>query len=201
MTDNKENIVTAKHLFKRNTKTGDSIFVSLDINKKLTKFKAKVYFHPNALVDVAVLRIDSSISKETPIALGFGGQVFLGQQCIFLGFPIFNLGAYTKNEKIPLVKRAIVSAFYEKNGINIWLLDGHNNSGFSGGPIVSVAPYDKMDNQFIAGIISGYINENKKMSLKDGKGVESELSLNDNSGIIISYPSKYILETISTIKN
>jgi hypothetical protein len=38
--------------------------------------------------------------------------------------------------QLPFVKKAIISAYDVVNGINIWYLDGINNPGFSGGPVV-----------------------------------------------------------------
>jgi hypothetical protein len=42
------------------------------------------------------------------------------------------LGAFS----VPLIKKAIISATVHEHGATVLLLDGHNNPGFSGGPIV-----------------------------------------------------------------
>lgn len=54
----------------------------------------------------------------------------------FLGFPLGNLGTVFLGIKFPLVKKAVVSGWVKHNGIELLLLDGHNNLGFSGGPVV-----------------------------------------------------------------
>lgn len=36
----------------------------------------------------------------------------------------------------PAAKHGIVSQRADINGVTVWLIDGHNNPGFSGGPLV-----------------------------------------------------------------
>jgi hypothetical protein len=194
-----EYVVTAKHLFRRKTKSGDSVLVKINVNKTETPFKAKIYFHTNPLVDIAIIKLPKTISQTETLSLKSGDSYFIGQECLFLGYPIFNIGSLTKTEKIPFVKKAIISAFYEENGIEFILLDGHNNPGFSGGPTLTYS--DKIENQFIFGIVSGYINQSQDIQVKNAKSdsLNYSIKINENSGIIIAYPAKYITETIINI--
>lgn len=197
--NNKEYITTAKHLFKKNTKSGDSVFIKININNIETKYKAQVFFHTNTLIDVAILKLPKTISQTPTLPMKGGESYFMGQECIFLGYPLFNIGSIADVGKIAFIKRAIISAFYEENGVDFILLDGHNNPGFSGGPIITYS--DKMDNQFIVGIIGGYINQTQEIPLKSNNtdSLQQSIKINENSGIIIAYPAKYILETLKNI--
>jgi S1-C subfamily serine protease len=194
----KEYIITAKHLFKRKTKSGDSVLVKINVNNIESLFKAIIFFHTNPLVDIAVLKLPLKVSQTDALPFKDSGH-FFGQDCFFLGYPLFNIGTITQNQKIAFIKRAIVSALYKENGINILLLDGHNNPGFSGGPIITYN--NKMEDQFIIGIVSGYINQPQDAELKLSKTVSKQKSIriNENSGIIIAYPSEYIKEILAII--
>ncbi len=115
-----------------------------------------------------------------------------------LRVPLFSLGTQTEIGKIPFVKKAIISAFHEENKVRIMLLDGHNNPGFSGGPVITYS--EKMDKQFIVAIISGYINQPQSVNVTYGT-VTNPLLINENSGIIISYTSGYIKEIINKVES
>ena len=66
-------------------------------------------------------------------------------------------------------------------------MDGHNNLGFSGGPVVA---YDTIRKKMcIVGVISGYIPEPIDVQHK-----KDTFSINQNSGIIICYGMRYIEE-------
>ena len=64
-----------------------------------------------------------------------------GQEVFFAGFPfgenLFTTSTQTVNGLFPMpfVKKGIISAEATENGATILYLDGHNNPGFSGGPI------------------------------------------------------------------
>ena len=64
-----------------------------------------------------------------------------GQDAYFLGFPYGLKSEYedfNNNFPVPFVKKAIVSSLDTDKDCNrqIIFLDGHNNPGFSGGPVV-----------------------------------------------------------------
>jgi hypothetical protein len=198
--NNIEYVVTAKHLFKRKTQHADSVTVKINVNKIETSYKAIVYFHPNASVDLAVLKLNKKIAQDKSLPIKDGPH-YLGQECLFLGYPLFSLGSETQTDKVPFVKKAIISAFYQDKGIDYLLLDGHNNPGFSGGPVITTN--DKFEDQFIAGVVSGFINERKSMQIRPDRRNDSlqySLTISENSGIIIAYPTKYITETITGIR-
>lgn len=191
-------LVTAKHIFGNAIKTDTLIDVQIKGGKIDKKLKCKVYFHDNLHVDIAVLKLDTLIITGETLPLGKGSEYFMAQECLFLGFPLFNLGTQTENGKIPFIKKAIISAFHEKNKVRLMLLDGHNNPGFSGGPIITYS--ENMGKQFIVAVVSGYFNQTQSVNVNYG-GVTNQLLINHNSGIIISNTSEYIAEIINKIES
>ena len=79
------------------------------------------------------------------------------QDVYFLGFPGFDLPAgygLTPLSTTPLIKRAMVSGKANHYDIEVWLLDGMANHGFSGGPVVKLDPNSK--SYHVLGVITGY---------------------------------------------
>jgi hypothetical protein len=58
----------------------------------------------------------------------------LSQDVYFLGYPLPERVRLVGT--LPFVKRGIASGRAEINGVHVWLVDGHINPGFSGGPVV-----------------------------------------------------------------
>lgn len=111
----------------------------------------------------------------------------------FYGFPLDNMGTEALGIKFPLVKKAILSGALKYNGVNVLLLDGHNNLGFSGGPVVA---YDTSRKKMcIIGVLSGYFPEPMDVRCKGDR-----LLFNENSGIAVCYGRDYIEEIFSKNK-
>ena len=191
-------LVTAKHIFGNAVKPDTFVDILIKGGKIEKKLSCKVYYHDNPHVDIAVLKLDTAIILGETLLLGKRSSYYLAQECLFLGYPLLNLGTKTDIGKVPFIKRAIISAFHEENKVNLMLLDGHNNPGFSGGPVITYS--ESMDKQFIIGIISGYIPQPQSVNVTYGT-VKNQLLINENSGIIISYPSEYIEEILNKIES
>ncbi|MCP4082303.1 MAG: trypsin-like peptidase domain-containing protein [Planctomycetaceae bacterium] len=84
--------------------------------------------------DIAVLAHESQLTVTLPMPVSDKGMV-LGQSAYFLGFPYGYAYINIQNGALPLVKSATVSAFNVDGRL---VLDGHNNPGFSGGPVVFI---------------------------------------------------------------
>ena len=115
-------------------------------------------------------------------------RMTLSENVCFLGYP-FNITADDKGINagfpVPFVKKAIVSAFEGK----MLYLDGHNNPGFSGGPVVRAEKPDQ-----VIGVISGYRFENESVFVNDGEGTPYYIKA--NTGIIQASDSSLILEIL-----
>ena len=193
--NNQEFLITARHLFRKKIKNNEEVLITVCLNNVNKVFKVKIYLHQNPNIDIAVLKIPQSISQFPSLLLKGGDSYFLAQECLFFGYPLNSLGSITKEgKKIPLVKRAIISAIYDENGIDYLLLDGHNNPGFSGGPLLTYS--HQMENQYIIGVITAYYPQPHKIKLND---TIPPITFNENSGIIVAFPSQYILEILESI--
>jgi hypothetical protein len=109
-----------------------------------------------------------------------------------LGFPF---GLNTKDNSgfpYPLIKKATFSGSAIENGIHIMLLDGHNNPGFSGGPVIFIDRYTTSKNKwFISGVISAYVNQKNQMITPFGT-----MNYDENAGVIIVIGAKHIISII-----
>lgn len=112
----------------------------------------------------------------------------MSEEVFFLGYPFglsFDIGAAGWGHPLPLVKRATLSAFKLDEGL--LLLDGHNNPGFSGGPVVRSAARRGMttstvaDPQVIA-VVSGYRRDQGRVL--DDAGFEGPYTYDVNTGIV-----------------
>lgn len=146
--------------------------------------------HAPGEADISVLALPYRIAGADltlpPDAVG----LMVGQDAFFLGFPfgLFGeIGNANYNYPLPFVKRATVSCFeHNQHGLHRIFLDGNNNPGFSGGPVVFCPPGT---NEFrVAGVISGYRYEDQPIF----HGTELlPLSTRHNTGIIFSYGIGY----------
>jgi hypothetical protein len=122
---------------------------------------------PGKDIDILVLAPDH-------LMLGFASDlnpktgsegVPIGGDCEFLGFP-YGGGWKTKYTDaknpdtknwvwLPYVKHCTVSAPLNEKGLGIWVLDGINNEGFSGGPVL----FATGSNQRVFAVISGFYQE------------------------------------------
>lgn len=195
--EGKQFFVTAKHVLQSKDqnqtivsefKDGDTLEILR--NERWVSFKANLIGH-HAVADVSVFSMDGEIGGYELPATSAG--MIYGQDVYFLGFPYGLVGAAKEMNRdfpFPFVKKAIVSAmFFEQPG-QLFLLDGHNNSGFSGGPVVFKAPGS--NNFQVAGVISGFQME---LEEKDGKLVPIEKT---NSGIIVAYSIKNATDLINS---
>ena len=110
-----------------------------------------------------------------------------------MGFPYGfhgELGALNNNLPFPFVKKAIVSLMYN-DGVHRILLDGHNNPGFSGGPVV-FKPAGSQDFR-ICSVISGFVKMDEPVSMG---GKQTMLTYEYNTGIVESIGINHALDLI-----
>lgn len=197
--DSNDYLITAKHLFPNNIPFKAKIDVEIYNNKGWMKLNADLLFHRNANIDIAVLDLKTKDIKNMEFDIGCENS-YLSQECFFLGFP-FGLkmdddatGRLNKGFPIPFVKKAIISLFLSDTTMKMTqiFLDGHNNPGFSGGPVVITNSGNNSKHKMrIIGVISAYLNEEKMIKTPYG-----DLKNNENSGIILSYAFDHVFEII-----
>lgn len=155
----------------------------------------KTLFPASPAVDIAVLETDERIPTPYSIAIaGEGDRTTFGQQVWFLGYPFGDptLASQFQELQIPFIKRGSMSAIDTRNANAVVLyIDGFNNPGFSGGPIVY---WDFQKRQYkIVGVVMGYRPDKAKVLLNN---IHVDTDILVNSGILIGYSAKHVVEAI-----
>jgi hypothetical protein len=155
--DGRQYVVTAKHVV---AKVNDNDSIRFRRVDGWTSARVRV-LRCDDPVDIAVLIPDKQLTLSFPLELGIIGLQF-GQDAYFLGYPYGRLFTDTNyitvgnRVTIPFVKKAVWSAISDAGDGAAIFLDGHNNPGFSGGPIV-YRPFDQPPYILkVAGVVSGY---------------------------------------------
>ncbi|MES1242012.1 MAG: serine protease [Acidobacteriota bacterium] len=201
--DGKQYLITARHLLEGFGGEGD---VDLWLDGRWSRLHVRALYPAKESVDIAALDAGRSLTVDFPLDASSVGLT-LGQQVYFLGYPF---GLSTPGApgapvppgfgEIPFVKGGIVSALDSRDPeANLLYLDGHNNPGFSGGPIVF---WHAESRRFrVAGVVRGYRNEAlpviKKKDLDNPRAqAHNDLYTRANSGIVIGYDIRHIVEAI-----
>ena len=189
--DERQYIVTAKHL----TVPGHQpTSLEIDYKGRFRDIPCRFVGYGEGDSDVVVLAASQQLAPGYPTSPSRAG-LGLSQDVYFLGFP-YNMGAVREEIgtffPMPLVKKAITSGS-EPGRYGALYLDCHNNSGFSGGPIVS-RPNRKQDLQICA-VVSGFRTEDVR-ALKGTDEDVTDLIVRLNTGIIIAYPIDVAIEAI-----
>lgn len=167
--DDREYWLTAKHILtgRKTPPAGEwtEKTVSLDVLNPIgaatswnpTEFSV---IDPGKDIDIVVLVPKDKIKDVVEIRSlkissgGFG----MGQECSFLGFPFANTWTATFSGstriKMPFIKHCYISGIIQQPA-TILVLDGINNFGFSGGPVL----FHTGPEQVVLGVISAYQNE------------------------------------------
>jgi S1-C subfamily serine protease len=196
----KQYLITARHLLAGFGSAGE---IELWIEGRWSKLAARAIYPSREAVDIAALDLGKPVTITFPLEPSSGGLA-LGQQVYFLGYP-YGLGTSGAAPvpgfgELPFLKSGIVSAVDDRDPeASILYLDGQNNPGFSGGPIVF---WHAASRGFrVAGVVRGYRNEAlpvlKKKDLDDpGAQAYQDLYTRSNSGIVIGYDIRHIVEAI-----
>lgn len=189
--DNRQYIVTARHLVEPII---DSATIRIKHETIWKDCLVNLVGHGEGEVDISVLAAGVQISPKyrlPPTAVG----LTLGQDVYFLGFPYgltSDVGELNRNFPFPFVKKATVSA--TDSNTDLLILDGHNNPGFSGGPVVFSEVGKPGIQLSVAGVISGYRFGKEPVYLE---GKPTSLEFRYNTGIILVYDIKHAVDLIS----
>lgn len=145
-------------------------------------------------VDIAVFETPEKTPPQRYVIqpMGSPGGVTFGQRVWFIGYP-FGLGSIMKGGiRLPFMKEGSMSAIDSSNpNATVIYIDGFNNPGFSGGPIVF---WDFTTHKYeLLGVVMGYKMEETKAVIN--KQVVDTRVL-ENSGILVAYPIQYVTDTI-----
>lgn len=154
--DGKQYVITAKHLV-ASLKTQDTINIRTDEGWQLVRVKV---YRCEETIDVAVLIADYQLTASSVSTELTTEGVRIGQEAFFLGFPYDQFympgSAFNDHHPMPFTKRATMSGIVSEGAGSVLYLDGYNNPGFSGGPIV-YRDLSRGDYVFkVAGVVSGF---------------------------------------------
>jgi len=198
--ENRQYIITARHVVQ---KIAEDDEIEIYQNSQWNKLPIKLVGLGENDIDIAVIAPPQQLSPSLPLISAMDEDLFLSQDIYFLGFP-FGLQIDLPTEinlsfPLPLVKKGIISSFKWDNGkISYMLLDGHNNRGFSGGPVFSPLGNGTQESKQVGviGVISGYRLEWEETFR--GQTTESELIgyYRSNTGIILAYSINHAINII-----
>lgn len=140
--------------------------------------------HAEGEPDVSVFAVPAPImASEAAPPSDQPPNLSYGMDAYFLGFP-FGLygdhGAMVRDYPMPFVKRAIAASLTDRHGL--FHLDGINNEGFSGGPVV--VRHHESNHHAVVGVVSGYTAN--ASSVLQGEH-DTGLIVQENSGLIRAF--------------
>lgn len=182
-------LITAKHVVES---IGDEAVVEISHESGWLRVPVRLIGHGAGEIDVTALAPRELFGAAHALSLTTA-RLVLAEDVYFLGFP-YGLGmevmtALNAGFPLPLVKKAVVSSL--GLGDRPLLLDGHNNAGFSGGP---VARRGTKEGQTVIGVVSGYRFDRHRV--RDEQGNETPHTYDTNTGIVIAHDIRHALEII-----
>lgn len=188
----REYLVTARHLLPEGDPRPEVSIASRHMARTL---RLDLLPTDPATADVAVAPLPEAVTPTLPLAAGKDGIIW-GQRVFFLGFPYglateFARGA--ADQRIAFVKGALFSASADVEGVGLLYLDGMNNPGFSGGPVVFNRDGDHL-RPHICGVIAGYRTE--LQPVYQGTTPITAVATAANTGIIIATDIRHVTNAI-----
>jgi len=186
--DDREYLVTAQHVAESVTTDQE---IQLFANGGWESLHVELVGHASGDSDICVLAARVQLTPANLPMRATSKGVIYGQDVYFLGFPYGYIGRYlfgSSGYPLPFVKRATVSLFDGSE----FLLDGHNNPGFSGGPVVFREPGQQ--ELHVAAVVSGYRYVDEPVYAGTD---QLPLSYRYNTGIIVTYAIDAALDLIA----
>jgi hypothetical protein len=177
-------LVTARHLTTGLPREHPTIQIR-EKGEWKTVSLVKLIFPESNDVDIAVFVTGDDAPKPFSITSEKSSHgITLGQQVWFLGYPFLEgLESEGSNFEAPFIKRGTASAVVSTNPkAVIFYIDGFNNKGFSGGPILYWSFPDHVYR--ILGVVQGYKNDQAE-AVVNGRKFDTNILV--NSGILIAY--------------
>lgn len=186
-------LISAKHIFP-DKKNNDNLEFEIFHDNSWKTHEGKLFIHSNDNIDIAAIDLlEHSFYRESNVELAHPEELYTSQECFFLGFPYnmySDLPKANDNLPVPFIKKAIFSLFTgDESNEKIAYLDGHNNPGFSGGPVAAEIIGKNITK--ICSVVSSYVVQSNKLE-------KTTLLYGENSGIIVSYSATHIMEIINT---
>jgi hypothetical protein len=144
--------------------------------------------------DYLVLAVGRQVAPAYDLPLDIG-QSHIGANLWFLGFPYGMMSTLSliSGLTMPLIKHALLSGVQGTTTVEAFILDGMNNEGFSGGPVIFRRQHANADGQSVLGIISSYSAAETEVTLG---GVATGMRAAINTGIIHCVSSQRVRAAI-----
>jgi Trypsin-like peptidase domain len=220
--DGRQYLITAKHLVTQIKERGT---VDVFAANQWMKIDVRVFRCADP-VDVAVLVPDRVLTPSYALeAVSNTHSFIVGQDAYFLGFPygiaMAQWSSLNLEHPLAFTAKASISAAVHEGDAEVLLLDGRNNPGFSGAPVVFRDVLQEKPTFYLAGVVSGFrpelvpvtepevVTSAKQLKgveawrirkRKDGKTVvlrDTERMVPQNTGIVIAYHIKAAMELIA----
>lgn len=189
--DGRQYLITARHLA---TALVSSHKLEVFHDSTWTELPFRVVTVAPTNVDIAVLALNQQLSGLLPIQLGIKDS-FLSQDVYFVGFP-YRLSipgqALNNGFPLPLVKHGVIASVAVGAKGEPFLIDGINNPGMSGGPVV-ISPGGSATPTII-GVVSAYQAAQEPVYKADRK---TDLSVKANTGLLVAFSIDYALDAIA----
>ena len=189
--DGKQYLITAKHLAEKlnfgTVGVAEMTFLPVLYNKKPASLFVSLVGHGKKDVDISVLASTSLFGTAMPSIKPISPNIEYGEDVFFFGFPYPEEAdpkvVMDASLPTPFVKKGVISYISNKGHI---LIDGQNNPGFSGGPVVMrdfEGPNKPTDGYYhVIGVVSGY--KGTPIAVLDNKG-KQVYTVAENSGIMV----------------
>lgn len=191
--DSRQYLVTAAHvLFDDAARPTPGSLFCLDVffAQAWTELQCRVVGCGVDPYDIAVLAPPQILANYPTVQLGTSSIAY-GQDVYFFGFPYSmhgHIGATNNHYPLPFVKRAIVSMLnFREPYDQLLVLDGHNNSGFSGGPVIFQTWGITPGEWRIAAVISSYSSVRTPV-IDAATDKETGAYIEENTGLIEACP-------------
>jgi S1-C subfamily serine protease len=186
-------LVTAKHVLRQGASTGE---IEVFHSSQWKTVPVQPIGVSDDTFDAIALKLPFELSPTFPLTPSH--ELILSQDLYFLGFPfgLFTDQTLNKGFPVPFVKKATLSAFGGTPAFQMLFLDGINNPGFSGGPIISLQKGWR--NPLVVGVISAYRYNEQPVYLNDQ---QLTLKTRENTGIIIGCQINPVMHAIAAFLN
>lgn len=135
--DGRQYLVTAAHCI--NEESAGTVELEILHNEEWHKLPAIIVGSKPHGADIAVLALPQVLVHKD-LTLPVAETFYVSQEVFFLGFPHgkhIHIGAMNNDWPMPFIKRGIISGMNNGGKPSVVYLDGINNPGFSGGPVVA----------------------------------------------------------------
>lgn len=191
--DGSEYLITARHLVDTAKEAFD---LQLFLRGQWLNLPVRVVGHGRGEIDITVLKPPHQLQKAEKVSVfPTIANLVLGQDVYFLGFPYkmwSDVGDAMGGMPCAFVKRGTASTLGYGDP-QVLYVDAINNEGFSGGPLFFY-PRGDLTKVHVAGVVSKFKIESEPVV--DGHGEDTGMTISYNTGFLVAYGSKHILEII-----